>query len=253
MKDVVKTEQNNNVYAVISRVQEALAKEGIAKNRRNEMQKYKFRGIDDVFNALSPLLAKEGLCILPNVLERSVTERHTQKGGVLFYVTVKVKYDFISVHDESRHEIIMYGEAMDSGDKATNKALSAAYKYACLQAFAIPTEGDNDADATTHGDIVPQPKKSGPMASTQAGHMVPIAETQAMLKEVKKRYGVMDVVQERYVKAIESQVASATGDKVLLTHKMYEALKLASAGGKNGADTPAPAPGDDPRFESPST
>jgi hypothetical protein len=44
----------------------------------------------------------------------------------------------------------MYGEAMDSGDKATNKAMSAAYKYACMQAFSIPTEGDNDADAHTH-------------------------------------------------------------------------------------------------------
>ena len=39
---------------------------------------------------------------------------------------------------------------MDSGDKATNKAMSAAYKYAALQTFCIPTEGDNDADATTH-------------------------------------------------------------------------------------------------------
>lgn len=39
---------------------------------------------------------------------------------------------------------------MDSGDKATNKAMSAAYKYAAFQAFAIPTEGDNDADGSTH-------------------------------------------------------------------------------------------------------
>jgi hypothetical protein len=39
---------------------------------------------------------------------------------------------------------------MDSGDKATNKAMSAAYKYAAFQAFSIPTESDNDADASTH-------------------------------------------------------------------------------------------------------
>jgi hypothetical protein len=44
----------------------------------------------------------------------------------------------------------MIGEAMDSGDKSSNKAMSAAYKYAAFQAFCIPTEGDNDADATTH-------------------------------------------------------------------------------------------------------
>lgn len=39
---------------------------------------------------------------------------------------------------------------MDSGDKASNKAMSAAYKYAAIQTFCIPTEGDNDADSTTH-------------------------------------------------------------------------------------------------------
>lgn len=44
---------------------------------------------------------------------------------------------------------------MDSADKATNKAMSAAYKYAAMQAFCIPTEGDNDADAHTH-DVAPR-------------------------------------------------------------------------------------------------
>ena len=52
---------------------------------------------------------------------------------------------------EAKHIVKTFGEAMDSGDKATNKAMSAAYKYACFKAFSIPTEGDNDADATAHG------------------------------------------------------------------------------------------------------
>ena len=39
---------------------------------------------------------------------------------------------------------------MDTSDKATNKAMSAAYKYAAFQTFAIPTEADNDADGHTH-------------------------------------------------------------------------------------------------------
>jgi hypothetical protein len=61
-----------------------------------------------------------------------------------------VRFDFVSADDGSMHEVVTFGEAMDSGDKATNKAMSAAYKYACMQAFCIPTEGDNDADAKTH-------------------------------------------------------------------------------------------------------
>lgn len=135
------------VYKAINAIQSELAKEGITKSRRNQQQGYNFRGIDDVFNALSPLLAKHGLCIMPRILSRECVERQTAKGGVIFYVTVEAEFDFISAEDGSKHTVRNYGEAMDSADKATNKAMSAAYKYAALQTFAIPTEADNDPDA----------------------------------------------------------------------------------------------------------
>ena len=139
-----------NVYKAISRVSARLAKEGISKDRSNQQQGYKFRGIDDVYNALAPILSEEGLCILPKVTSREVVERTTKSGTALFYVTVQVDFSFVCAEDGSAHTITTYGEAMDSGDKATNKAMSAAYKYACMQAFCIPTEGDNDADSQTH-------------------------------------------------------------------------------------------------------
>lgn len=138
------------VYQSINAVQADLASKGIGKDSTNTFDNYKFRGIDAVYNALSPLLAKHGLCILPRMLSRSCEERLSQKGGALFYVTVEAEFDFVSAHDGSKHTVKTYGEAMDRGDKATNKAMSAAYKYAAFQAFAIPTEGDNDADASTH-------------------------------------------------------------------------------------------------------
>ena len=140
----------SKVYQAISAVMADLAVEGIGKDRKNEQQNYKFRGIDDVYNALSSTLAKNGLLMLPRVLSRDVVERVSAKGSVLFYVTVEAEFDLVASEDGSTHTIKTYGEAMDSGDKATNKAMSAAYKYAAMQAFCIPTEGDNDADATTH-------------------------------------------------------------------------------------------------------
>lgn len=138
------------VYQAINSVQAALAQTGITKDRKNQQQGYSFRGIDDVYNALAPLLAKNGLCILPRILSRQCVERETAKGGTLFYVTVEAEFDFVCAEDGSKHVVRTFGEAMDSGDKATNKAMSAAYKYAAFQAFAIPTEGDNDADASHH-------------------------------------------------------------------------------------------------------
>ncbi|PXW75946.1 ERF superfamily protein [Blastomonas natatoria] len=156
------------VYKAIAAVQGELAKVGISKNGQNTQQNYRFRGIDQVYGALSPLLAKHGLCVLPRIIEREMHERVTvkewngqKKESVLFYVTVTAEFDFVSVEDGSTHTVRTYGEAMDSGDKATNKAMSAAYKYAAFMAFAIPTEGDNDADATTH-DVAPRQAKQEP-------------------------------------------------------------------------------------------
>lgn len=138
------------VYQAINAVQKELSKVGITKSRTNQQgASYKFRGIDDIFNTVSPLLAEHGLCILPRVLSRDCIERQTKAGGAIFYTTVEVEFDFVCAEDGSKHTVKTFGEAMDTSDKSTNKAMSAAYKYAALQAFAIPTEGDNDADSHT--------------------------------------------------------------------------------------------------------
>lgn len=139
------------VYKAINAVQHALCKEGITKSQRNNQGAgYNFRGIDQVYNTLSPLLAEHGLCILPRVTNSTQTERQSAKGGILIYSYVTMEFDLVSADDGSKHTICTVGEAFDSGDKSMNKAMSAAYKYAAFQAFAIPTEGDNDADAHTH-------------------------------------------------------------------------------------------------------
>ncbi|CAK8743443.1 hypothetical protein SODG_006579 [Sodalis praecaptivus] len=139
------------VYSAISNVARDLAATGIKKEGRNAQQGFNFRGIDQVYTALAPVLAKHGLVILPRIVERTVTERTTLKGALLFYVTVKAEFDFVATEDGSKHTVTTYGEAMDSGDKAINKAMSIAYKYAAFQAFCIPTEETAiDADAEVH-------------------------------------------------------------------------------------------------------
>ncbi len=150
MSDVLYEQKPPHVYAAIAEVTGKLAKTGIGKDRKNDQQGYKFRGIDDVYNALSALIAEAKLCILPRVTSREITERQTQRGGVLFYVVCGIDFTLVSAVDGSMHTVHVIGEAMDSGDKATNKAMSAGYKYMAMQVFCIPTEGDNDADATTH-------------------------------------------------------------------------------------------------------
>ena len=169
------------VYSAIASVTAAMAKEGIAKGRRNQQQGYSFRGIDDVYNALSPMLAENKLCILPRIISRDLVERQTSKGGALFYVTVEAEFDFVSAEDGSKHTVRTFGEAMDSADKATNKAMSAAYKYAAMQTFCIPTEGDNDADSTTH-EVAPRPVEP----KQQDPKQISAAEQKRQLLEIDK-------------------------------------------------------------------
>lgn len=139
-----------NVYQLIAAVSAEIAKEGIGKDRKNQAQGYNFRGIDDIYNALAPVISRHGLVILPRIMSRVLSERTTAKGGSMSYVTVEAEFDFVSSHDGTKHTVKTFGEAMDSADKATIKAMSAAYKYAAFQTFCIPTEGDNDSESTNH-------------------------------------------------------------------------------------------------------
>lgn len=142
------------VYESIANACAELAKIGISKERKNQQQGYAFRGIDDVYSVLAPILSANKLAIIPRFVKREMTEHITQKGGTLFRAVVEGEFDIVSALDGSKHTARMFGEAMDSGDKATNKAMSAAYKYLAFQLFCIPTEGDNDADATTPEPVI---------------------------------------------------------------------------------------------------
>ncbi len=153
------SEGKKHVYEAINQVTAAMASEGLGKTRKNDQQGYRFRGIDDVYNAIARHLASAKLCMLPRVASRSVTERPTKTGGVSTYVVLEVDFTLVSAVDGSSHCIRTIGEAMDTADKATNKAMSAAMKYACLLAFQIPTEGDNDADAHHHAPAAPLEKQ----------------------------------------------------------------------------------------------
>lgn len=137
----------NKIYEAISNVMAEIG--AIGKEKKNQQQGFMYRGIDDVMNALQPALVKHKVFIAPNVIEEHREERTTQKGGLLFYTRLEIMYKFYTV-DGSFIETKVIGEAMDSGDKATNKAMSIAYKYACFQVFCIPTEEMIDPDSEVH-------------------------------------------------------------------------------------------------------
>lgn len=132
-----------NIYESITKIMEEVP--AIGKDKTNKTQNFKFRGIDDVMNALQPLLAKYKVFIVPEIIEQSREERKSTKGATLIYSICKIKYTFYA-EDGTFIKATTVGEGMDSGDKATNKAMAVAMKYALFQVFCIPTEEIKDPD-----------------------------------------------------------------------------------------------------------
>lgn len=155
------------IYSAIAEVMRKT--NAISKGRKNQQQGFQFRGIDDVMNELHSTLSECGVFIVPEVLEENRTEGHTKSGSAMFYTRLKIKFTFFA-EDGSNISATVIGEAMDTGDKASNKALSIGYKYACLQVFCIPTEDDKDPDAQTHEfQNGPAPKASNRKPSGPVG------------------------------------------------------------------------------------
>lgn len=146
----------------------------VAKEKRNEQQNYAFRGIDDVYNALHPLFAEHGVTTPPTVLSRDATERATKSGGVMLHVVLSVEFRFMASDGSALVVGPVYAEALDTSDKATNKCMSFAHKYAMVQTFGIPTADVAEGDRQTIelGDAVaayaPTPERIDAMISSYA-------------------------------------------------------------------------------------
>ena len=152
--------EKKNIYESIAAVMADIG--AVGKTSKNAQQGFMFRGIDAVMNALSPALIKNKVFVVPEVLDQTREERQTQKGATLIYSICKMMYTFYA-EDGTSVSAVVIGEGMESGDKATNKAMSLAFKYACFQTFCIPTEEmlDSEMESPEIGQrTVEQPKKT---------------------------------------------------------------------------------------------
>lgn len=188
------------IYTAIVEIMDDI--KSIGKERYNKMQSYSFRGIDDVYNALQPALIKHKVFCVPTVKSVKREDGVSAKGTPLKYTVVDVDYEFTSAEDGSSVKISMSGEAMDSGDKSLNKALSAAYKYACFQLFCIPTESEShDSEEDTY-----EYKKEAPKQETvkQTDSKITEQEIASFMQEVHRTgYSLNDMLKKSGVKNIK--------------------------------------------------
>ncbi len=179
-----------SIYETIPAVMAEIGAIGKDSWNKQQGQGFAYRGIDAVMNALNPAMTKYKMFVIPKTLDQRREERQTSKGGTLIYSICTVEYTFYA-EDGSSVSATVIGEGMDSGDKATNKAMSAAFKYACFQTFCIPTEEMKDPDAET-------PPPSKPAKPTLEAKYVntlfaELQRTGIGLKGILQTYRVADV------------------------------------------------------------
>jgi hypothetical protein len=142
-------EEPQSIHVLMGRVLREMP--AIGKNQRNDQQKFNFRGIDDVLDALHPLLGRFGVFFVPDVIERRDEVRSAKSGGNIYVVQLHVRYTFYGPLGDSV-TASAWGEGTDSGDKATPKAMTGALKYMLFQAFAVASAAVDDGDASDPGE-----------------------------------------------------------------------------------------------------
>ena len=166
----------------------------IGKDKQSETgQRFKYRGVDQVLNTLHPLFAKHKVFAVPEVLEILNREWKTTKTGAsVVYQTAKVRYTFYA-EDGSSVSATVLGEAMDSGDKASNKCMSVAYKYACFQILSIPTE-ETTADPDDETETFAKPAQKPAQRAQKAPEITAEALTAAGVKDAN---GMIDWLEKQ--------------------------------------------------------
>jgi hypothetical protein len=192
-----KTASGRLIYTQIPKVIGEVA--AVGKNHRNEQQNYKFRSIDDVYNAINKALAKHEITIAPrySILENEVKttakeDKYGKRETLTRQVVILGQYD-VSATDGSTVVVTTIGEANDTSDKAFNKAMTAAYKYFMFQTFVIPTEEEKDTEARIQELIARKKQTMTPDVFT-AGEQSMLL----MLVDGKTNEQILEMAQKKY-------------------------------------------------------
>ena len=121
----------------------------VGKGDFNQHQKFNFRGIDGVLNAVGPALREHGVVVIPNLINATYEEVQTSGGKKSTACRIDVEYVFASSQDGSTVTAKVAAESWDTGDKAMPKAMSVAFRTALIQALALPTD-EPDPDSFTY-------------------------------------------------------------------------------------------------------
>lgn len=201
-----------NIYESIAAIQADV--DFIGKDKTTQSgSKFKYRGVDQVLNTLHPLFAKHKVFAVPEVLEiLTREERVTNSGSKVLYEVLKVKYTFYA-EDGTSISAVVVGEAMDSGDKVSNKCMSVAYKYACFQLLSIPTEETTADPDDSNEQLKPTKSKARRIQELIDGtDVLPKQITEFIVANFGSSIKVNDLTDEQFNKLYSAITQYIKGD-----------------------------------------
>lgn len=196
----------NNIYQTITKVMADVG--AVAKTDVNTFDKYKYRGIDAIYNALHPAMVKNRLFVVPEVLDIQRDVRESKKGEPLNYAMATVRYTFYA-EDGSSIQAVVTGEGMDRGDKAGYKALTGAFKYACFQTLCLPTEEAQDPEIDS-----PQPVNEAPKEKQ--------TEAEAAAAAYPSREEMINYIYSWTTKSTREEIEKSDDAALMATFAIYE-------------------------------
>jgi len=218
----------------------------VKKGDRNDHQKFNFRGIDAVINAVSPALRAHGVVVTPQVIDYQYeTVQVGNPAKNMASVRVLVRYTF-HAPDGSSLETVVPGESFDSGDKATAKAMSVAFRTALIQSLCLPTdEADPDASSYERASPPPahkpvqrvaredrQPGEAAPVVPITGGKQASDKQV-GMVKKYIRELGFDQATAKNFITAtIQREVASTNELTMQEASTVIQALIEAAEGDK---------------------
>jgi hypothetical protein len=196
-----------SVHEAIVRVMQDIG--AIAKDRENVQQQFKFRGVDDVMNALAEPLRKHGVFVIPEVRHASTEVRQGAR-NLMNATRLRMAFHFVGPAGD-RVTAITEGEGVDVADKSTNKAMAAAFKYALLYLFMIPTKGTLDDGDEDHEPGTVESEPDLPDQRVEAAIRISNEAIAARSLDLVDRERVLLDLQEQAIVADARSVTGTSG------------------------------------------
>ena len=147
-----------NIYEKMSLITEEIGviEKGLVVSI-SKTNSYKAVSERDVLDGVKPIEKKYRVYSYPvkrEVIDRDTLVKESEYNGNItrtntLFMRIETTYRFVNIDNTSEYtETTVYGDGLDTGDKAPGKAMTYADKYALMKAYKLSTGDDPDKEAS---------------------------------------------------------------------------------------------------------